>query len=69
MDLQVLRRPNPSREATIGVWEEILRFLIYLSVLTNVLVICFTSEQLNEWMPWLYRRTTPIAFNLDAMAS
>eukprot|EP01043_Picozoa_sp_COSAG02_P062724 COSAG02_NODE_8724_length_2462_cov_1.748625_2_plen_75_part_01 len=52
---QVLRRPISSREATIGVWEDILRCVIYFSVLTNVVVICLVSEQLAAWMPTLYR--------------
>jgi uncharacterized membrane protein len=29
---QVLRRPTPNREANIGVWQEILTCLVYLSV-------------------------------------
>ena len=30
--MQVLRRPTPNREANIGVWQEILTCLVYLSV-------------------------------------
>ena len=53
--LQVLRRPISPREATIGVWEDILRWIVYFSVLTNVVVICLVSEQLAAWVPTLYR--------------
>ena len=57
MNLQVLRRPISSRAATIGVWEDILRCVVYFSVLTNVVVICLVSEQLAAWIPTLYRGT------------
>ena len=54
----MLRRPHPSRSATIGVWEGVLRSILYLSVLTNAALVAFTSEQLASWMPWLFRDAT-----------
>ena len=54
----VLRRPGPVRGSNIGVWQDILPMLVYLSVLTNSVLISFTSEQLAAWLPFLYRAAT-----------
>lgn len=45
------QRPNPRSAVDIGNWEEILEIMSYLAVLTNVGLICFTSEKLHEWLP------------------
>ncbi|KAA0203794.1 hypothetical protein HAZT_HAZT008479 [Hyalella azteca] len=38
------RRPRPERVQDIGIWYNILRVITYCAVLTNALVISYTSD-------------------------
>eukprot|EP00043_Microstomoeca_roanoka_P027025 m.13337 g.13337 ORF g.13337 m.13337 type:complete len:921 (-) comp7245_c0_seq1:236-2998(-) len=42
--ITVYRRPPAERASNIGIWDEVLQFISYFSVLTNGLVIAFSSN-------------------------
>ena len=42
------------RVANIGVWFNVLYCMMVLSMLTNSLIVGFSSEQLAVWCPWMY---------------
>ncbi|KAJ3168781.1 Anoctamin-3 [Irineochytrium annulatum] len=46
--LMVYQRPVPTRAQDIGVWEQILTFIATLSVLTNSVIISFTSPAFDR---------------------
>ncbi|CAM9723991.1 unnamed protein product [Chrysoparadoxa australica] len=52
----VFRRPNPERHISIGVWATVMDCMVYLSILTNCLLFALSSEQMLQWMPWLFGR-------------
>ena len=37
----------------IGVWFDVMQGMVLLAILTNCLILVFSSEQ---WLPWLYSR-------------
>ena len=43
------RKPVPMEVKSIGVWEHIYAGFVNLSAITNVGIICFTSDLLNDW--------------------
>ncbi|CUF02836.1 Anoctamin, putative [Bodo saltans] len=47
----VLRRPLPRREVSIGPWVQVLRLFTYISVITNVSVFAYTSNQMRTAFP------------------
>ena len=52
--LFLYKRPHSRRAANIGVWLRVLDMMTMLSLLTNVLLIGFSSEQLQMWFPQYY---------------
>ncbi|XP_075241004.1 anoctamin-10-like [Convolutriloba macropyga] len=50
----VNRRPPVRRAANIGVWLTLMQFMTISSIVTNVMLIGFSSEQLQVWFPQLY---------------
>ena len=40
----------------IGVWFDVMQWLVLTAILTNCLLLGFSSEQLMQWLPWLYSR-------------
>lgn len=42
------------RVSNIGVWYNVLYAMMVLSMLTNSLIVGFSSEQLAVWCPWMY---------------
>ncbi|KXJ04585.1 hypothetical protein AC249_AIPGENE17195, partial [Exaiptasia diaphana] len=40
--------------SSIGVWYNVLYLMMILSMLTNSLIVGFSSEQLASWCPWMY---------------
>lgn len=42
------------RASNIGVWYNVLYQMMVLSMLTNSLIVGFSSEQLAVWCPWMY---------------
>nr|XP_058973340.1 anoctamin-10-like [Pocillopora verrucosa] len=52
--LYVCQRPRVRRVSNIGVWYNVLYQMMVLSMLTNSLIVGFSSEQLAVWCPWMY---------------
>ena len=50
----ITRRPVVHRVLNIGVWSILIKFIILLSVFTNLYIFCFTSEQLMTYVPSLF---------------
>eukprot|EP00004_Rigifila_ramosa_P016078 TRINITY_DN3783_c0_g1_i1.p1 TRINITY_DN3783_c0_g1~~TRINITY_DN3783_c0_g1_i1.p1 ORF type:complete len:673 (-),score=170.04 TRINITY_DN3783_c0_g1_i1:58-2076(-) len=46
----VTRRPKATRASNIGSWQAVLLVLTFVSVLTNMMLIGFSSDQLVRWM-------------------
>ena len=42
------------RMSNIGAWYNVLYAMMVLSMLTNSLIVGFSSEQLAVWCPWMY---------------
>ena len=42
----------------IGVWFDVMQGMVLTAILTNCLILGFSSEQLMQWLPWLYSRDT-----------
>ena len=42
------------RMSNIGAWYNVLYSMMVLSMLTNSLIVGFSSEQLAVWCPWMY---------------
>ena len=40
--------------SNIGAWYNVLYAMMVLSMLTNSLIVGFSSEQLAVWCPWMY---------------
>ena len=40
----------------IGVWFYVMQGMVLIAILTNCLILGFSSEQLMQWLPWLYSR-------------
>lgn len=49
------RRPRSFRCDGLNVWNKLVRGIVWLSALTNCLIFGFTSGQLMEWLPNLYK--------------
>lgn len=52
--LYMYQRPKVRRVSNIGVWYNVLYAMMVLSMLTNSLIVGFSSEQLAVWCPWMY---------------
>ncbi|KDO28981.1 hypothetical protein SPRG_20084 [Saprolegnia parasitica CBS 223.65] len=53
------QRPMVERSTDIGIWQSILRGLVWLSVLTNVFLFGFTTDQLSLFCPSWFQ-TIPV---------
>ena len=42
----------------MGVWFDVMQALVFVAILTNCFILGFSSEQLMQWLPWLYSRDT-----------
>lgn len=40
----------------IGVWFDVMQAMVMVAILTNCFILGFSSEQLMQWLPWLYSR-------------
>lgn len=47
---------NAFRASGIGVWYDVMRVMVFGAILTNCAILGFSSEQLLQWMPWLFIR-------------
>ncbi|KAF0695410.1 Aste57867_13759 [Aphanomyces stellatus] len=52
--LFVSQRPHVHRATSVGIWQNIITGLVWLSVLTNVFLFGFTTEQMMIWFPSLF---------------
>ena len=59
----VTRKPLPRRTANIGTWARVCTFQAWLAILTNCLIFGFSSEQMGEWFPSLFRRVRTSFYN------
>ena len=39
-------------------WFDVIQVLAFVAILTNCIILGFSSEQLMQWLPWLYSRDT-----------
>ena len=42
----------------MGVWFSVMQGMVLAAILTNCFLLGFSSEQLMQWLPWLYSRDT-----------
>jgi len=48
---RLVRRPEPRGAANVGTWFDILQFVSFVAVMTNVAIVCFETPQFNAWFP------------------
>lgn len=46
---QQTRRPEPRGAANIGTWFDILNIVSYIAVITNVAIVCWETNKMDEW--------------------
>ncbi len=54
--LYAYRRPIPRRTRDIGVWYNVMQVMVFIGILSNCVILGFTSEQLMQWLPSLFDR-------------
>jgi len=57
------------REKDIGVWLTVMKAMVYIGILTNCFILGFSSEQLMQWLPWLFTRNTVDGDQVMALGS
>merc|ERR1711862_591624 len=57
----VVRRPETVRTASIGTWQIVLQGMVWLSIMTNVFIFAFTTEQMMQVFPSLFE----VSYNED----
>jgi len=50
----VYRRPRPRPAQDIGTWESVMWAFVGLAVLTNCMIFTFSSEQMMQWLPFMF---------------
>ena len=55
--LYAYRRPVPHRTRDIGVWYDVMQVMVFIGILSNCVILGFSSEQLMQWLPSLFDRT------------
>ena len=58
-----LRRPRYAGAEDIGTWQSVMSSLSWLAIVVNVVIICFTSYDLRNYVviPEIVDGTTPLA--------
>ena len=59
----------PCRARDIGVWFDVMRGMVFVGILTNCAILGFSSEQLMQWLPSLFTRSTSDGDQLMALGS
>ena len=59
----------PSRARDIGVWFDVMRGMVFVGILTNCAILGFSSEQLMQWLPSLFTRSSDDGDQLMALGS
>ena len=57
------------RARDIGVWFDVMRGMVFVGILTNCAILGFSSEQLMQWLPSLFTRSTYDGDQLMALGS
>ena len=57
------------REKDIGMWLTVMKAMVYIGILTNCFILGFSSEQLMQWLPWLFTRNTVDGDQVMALGS
>ena len=54
--LNLVQRPFPERASSIGLWQNILQFLMIAAVITNLGLVILTDDklELGEYYSWVY---------------
>lgn len=47
------RRPFSRKTDTIGTWNLPLKLYAYLSIFTNLILMCFATDQIDMLLPWM----------------
>lgn len=61
--------PHPCRSRDIGVWFDVMRGMVFVGILTNCAILGFSSEQLMQWLPSLFTRSSADGDQLMALGS
>jgi len=51
----VYKRPPAHRAANIGTWQNVILCMALLSILTNCMIFAFSSEQMMQWLPFMFK--------------
>ena len=57
------------RAHNIGVWYDVMVVMVFTAILTNCAILGFSSEQLMQWMPWLFTRDASDGDQMMALGS
>ena len=57
------------RARDIGVWFDVMRGMVFVGILTNCAILGFSSEQLMQWLPSLFTRSSADGDQLMALGS
>lgn len=57
----IYQRPVPSKVQGIGSWNQVLFIMNVLSVITNLILFAFVSDQIVEFLPWIFEEDQPKA--------
>ena len=57
------------RACNIGVWYDVMRAMVFVSILTNCVILGFSSEQLMQWLPSLFARDSADGDQVMALGS
>ena len=53
----------------IGVWFKVMQGMVFVGILTNCAILGFSSEQLIQWMPYLFTKEDTGDSHVMAMGS
>jgi hypothetical protein len=49
------KKPLPKRVSDIGIWTHLLAAMSWLAIFTNCMIFGFSSEQMEDWFPRLFK--------------
>ena len=58
-----------TRSSGIGVWYDVMSMMVFIAILTNSAILGFSSEQLMQWLPYLFTRDTAGGDQVMALGS
>jgi len=51
------------------VWYDVMRVMVFVAILTNCVILGFSSEQLMQWLPSLFARDSADGDQVMALGS